>query len=87
MKAKDRLQNRQADMRNPIADANAEAKPGTTVLIRKPNREWAGDIPKTNVPARTVHGVEQMEARGVTNRQAADAIVNPVKRFPTKTDE
>ena len=28
-----------------------------------------------------------MRDRGVTNKQAADAIVNPLKRYPTKTDD
>ena len=28
-----------------------------------------------------------MRDRGVTDKQAADAIVNPLKRCPTKTDE
>ncbi len=87
MKAKDTLTKRQADMRDHIEAANAKAKKGTVVLHRKPNREWAGDMPKTSVPARTDHGAEQMVARGVTNRQAADAIVNPLKRCPTTTDD
>lgn len=45
-KAKSRLHGRQAAVRDLIAEANAKARPGTTVLHRKPNREWAGDMPK-----------------------------------------
>lgn len=45
-KAQQKLRERQAAMRDFIKDANAKAKPGTHVLTRKPNREWAGDMPK-----------------------------------------
>lgn len=46
MVSKERLKRRQETMRDLIRDANAKAKPGTHVLTRKPNREWAGDMPK-----------------------------------------
>lgn len=46
LKAQDKLKDRQAAMRDLISDANAKAKPGTHVLTRRPNREWAGDMPK-----------------------------------------
>lgn len=46
LKAQSTLKERQGAMRDLINDANAKAKPGTTVLTRRPNREWAGDMPK-----------------------------------------
>lgn len=46
LKAQATLKERQGAMRDLINDANAKAKPGTTVLTRRPNREWAGDMPK-----------------------------------------
>lgn len=33
-------------MRALVDEANGKARPGATVLHRKPNREWAGDMPK-----------------------------------------
>lgn len=47
IKAQDKLKRRQEGMRNLINEANAKCKPGTKVLYRKPNREWAGDMPKS----------------------------------------
>ena len=47
LKAQEKLKTSQGAMRDLIKEANAKAKPGTTVLTRKPNREWAGDMPKT----------------------------------------
>lgn len=47
IKAQGTLKERQSAMRELINDANAKAKPGTTVLTRRPNREWAGDMPKS----------------------------------------
>ena len=44
-------------------------------------------MPKTQVPKRTVHGDERMRERGISSRQAADAIINPLERTPTKTDD
>lgn len=46
LKAQATLRERQGAMRDLINDSNAKAKPGTTVLTRRPNREWAGDMPK-----------------------------------------
>ena len=52
LKAQERLKGRQAAMRVLVDEANGKARPGTTVLHRKPNREWAGDMPKgTNLKA------------------------------------
>lgn len=46
IKAKNTLKDRQGAMRELINNANKKAKPGTTVLTRHSNREWAGDMPK-----------------------------------------
>lgn len=43
--AKAKLRNRQAKMRDFIRESNAKCKPGTEVLVRQPQREWAGDMP------------------------------------------
>lgn len=52
LKAQSKLKDTQSAMRDLIDEANGKAKAGTTVLHRKPNREWAGDMPKrTNLKA------------------------------------
>lgn len=45
-KARARLRNRQMKMRDLLREANARCKPGTEVLVRQPQREWAGDMPE-----------------------------------------
>ena len=50
-KAKQKLRNRQEKMREYIAGANAKSKTGKPVLHRKPDREWAGDMPRSKMPA------------------------------------
>ncbi len=45
-KAKLKLRKRQEKMREFIKESNARCKPGTEVLVRQPQREWAGDMPK-----------------------------------------
>lgn len=48
IKAQDTLKKRQSAMRDLINEANAKSKnPNVQVLHRKPNREWAGDMPKS----------------------------------------
>lgn len=81
------LRDRQAAIRELIEEANAKCKPGTRVLTRKPNREWAGDMPKTKVPARTKHGAERMTERRISDSQAADAIIKPLHKEPVKVDD
>lgn len=49
LKAKQRLRGRQEKMREYIAGANARSATGKPVLHRKPDREWAGDMPKGSV--------------------------------------
>lgn len=50
-KLKKKLQGQQAKLREHIDGANKRCKPGTSVLQRSPRREWAGDMPKSKVPA------------------------------------
>lgn len=50
-KAGQKLRNRQEKMRAYIDGANAKSKTGKPVLHRKPDREWAGDMPKSKMPA------------------------------------
>lgn len=87
MKAKQTLKDRQAAVRRLVSEANAKAKPGTSVLNRNARREWAGDMPKTTGPARTKHGAERMRERGITERAAASAITSPLKRFEAVADD
>lgn len=87
MASKEHLRRRQETMRDLIKEANSKARPDTHVLTRKPNREWVGDMPTSKVPARTFHGNEQMKARGITDKQAADAIISPLKKMPVVIDE
>lgn len=48
IKAQGKLRERQEAMRDLINEANAKSKnPSVRVLHRKPNREWAGDMPKS----------------------------------------
>lgn len=49
LKAKQKLQRRQEKMREYIGAANAKSRTGKSVLHRKPDREWAGDMPKGGV--------------------------------------
>lgn len=47
IKTQERLQKRQAQMRDFIKESNAKSKtPSVKILHRHPNREWAGDMPK-----------------------------------------
>ena len=50
-KAGQKLRNRQEKMRAYIDGANAKSRTGKPVLHRKPDREWAGDMPKSKMPA------------------------------------
>ena len=74
-------------MREFVKKANAKCRPGTEVLKRQPRREWAGDMPKTDVPKRTAHGADRMRERGISDQQAADAIINPLATNPVVLDE
>lgn len=50
-KAGQKLRNRQEKMRAYIDGANAKSRTGKPVLHRRPDREWAGDMPKSKMPA------------------------------------
>lgn len=50
-KAGQKLRNRQEKMRAYIDGANAKSETGNPVLHRKPDREWAGDMPISKMPA------------------------------------
>ena len=50
-KARQTLSRRQEKMREYIGGANAKSRTGKPVLHRKPDREWAGDMPKSKMPA------------------------------------
>lgn len=50
-KAGQKLRNRQEKMRAYIDGANAKSETGKPVLHRKPDREWAGDMPRSKMPA------------------------------------
>lgn len=88
-KAQAKLKDSQSAMRDLIKEANAKAKPGTTVLTRKPNREWAGDMPKaTNLKAsgRKLDaflggdGVKaQMKAKGLSVAKVRNSIKAQLK--------
>lgn len=88
MAARQTLRDRQDAMRKFINESNAKSKnPSVRILTRNPRREWAGDMPNVKVPARTIHGNDQMRARGITDKQAADAIINPLKKFDVVLDD
>ena len=84
LKAQSTLKERQSAMRDLISDANAKAKPGTTVLTRRPNREWAGDMPKGTAIKASGRKVDEflggsgasatLKANGITKGAARAAI-------------
>lgn len=84
LKAQSTLKERQSAMRDLINDANAKAKPGTTVLTRRPNREWAGDMPKGTAIKASGRKVDEflggsaasatLKANGITKGAARAAI-------------
>lgn len=84
LKAQSTLKERQSAMRDLISDANAKAKPGTTVLTRRPNREWAGDMPKGTAIKASGRKVDEflggsgasatLKANGITKSAARAAI-------------
>lgn len=66
VRAQDKLSASQQAMRDLIKEANAKAKNGETVLTRRPNREWAGDMPK--VPTRSAIAAEsKVSKKDTTN--------------------
>lgn len=89
-KAQERLKEKQAEMRTYIDEANAKAKKGTTVLYRRPNREWAGDMPKSTTIKGSGRKLDdflggssvkaQMQAKGVSMSKVRDGISAELKR-------
>lgn len=76
-KAEQTLRNRQAKMRDYIDQANAKSKTGKPVLFRKPDREWAGDMPESKAPAPAKRTLPQLlqtkSARDAMRRAGMDA--------------
>lgn len=79
-KAKALLHNRQERMRAYIAEANAKCKPGTKVLKRMPNREWAGDMPKVSpkpdIMGRMRHEEPLVKMKADRNALSVSPVVN-----------
>lgn len=68
LKAKQKLQRRQEKMREYIGAANAKSKTGKPVLHRKPDREWAGDMPKGGVAVSAASRKRAMERAALKER-------------------
>lgn len=68
LKAKQLLRNRQEKMRAYIDGANAKSKTGKPVLHRKPDREWAGDMPKGGVAVSAASRKRAMERAALNER-------------------
>lgn len=81
LKAQSILKERQGAMRDLINDANAKAKPGTTVLTRRPNREWAGDMPKGKPLGSSCRKLDDfLGGAGVTSALKANGISKSAAR-------
>ena len=68
LKAKQKLQRRQEKMREYIGAANAKSRTGKSVLHRKPDREWAGDMPKGGVAVSAASKKRAMERAALKER-------------------
>lgn len=98
IKAQDRLKRRQEGMRDFIAECNAKSKnPHVNVLTRKPNREWAGDMParaKVSASHRSANQFldqksikAQMKAAGISKaRMKAELSAEMLRRGGTLGD-
>lgn len=79
-RAKALLRNRQERMRAYIAEANARCRPGTKVLKRMPNREWAGDMPKItpkpDIIERMRHDEPLVKMKADRNALSVSPVVN-----------
>ena len=80
IKAQDKLKRRQEGMRNLINEANARCKPGTKVLYRKPNREWAGDMPKSEKVSASGRKLDDF-LRSKTNQLKNAGITKTTMRY------
>ncbi|MBS6247897.1 MAG: hypothetical protein KH454_01465 [Eggerthella sp.] len=97
IKAQDKLKRRQEGMRNLINEANAKCKPGTKVLYRKPNREWAGDMPKSEKVSASGRSLkafmdqksvkDSLKKNGITQKELRAGITSEMaKRGGTSKD-
>lgn len=89
-RAEELLKKRQAAMRDLVKEANGKAKPGTRVLTRKPNREWAGDMPKGKAVSASHRKVDefldqksvkaQLKASGISKARMKAEIAAEMQR-------
>lgn len=97
IKAQDKLKRKQEGMRSLINEANAKCKPGTKVLYRKPNREWAGDMPKSekvSASGRSLNAFmnqksvkDSLKKNGITQKEFRAGITSEMaKRGGTSKD-
>lgn len=88
-KAQKRLKSAQSDMRGFIEESNAKSKTGKPILTRHPNREWAGDMPKSKTVQTSGRNLNeflegksiktQLQAKGVSASKASAAIKAELK--------
>lgn len=88
-KAQQRLKGAQFNMRKFIEESNAKSKTGKPILTRHPNREWAGDMPKSKTVQTSGRSLNefmsgesiksQLKARGVSASRASTAIKAQLK--------
>ena len=88
LKAKQQLQRRQEKMRAYIDAANAKSRTGKPVLHRKPDREWAGDMPKGKAPKSAKRTLPQLmdspgakrAMRGLDRRAVTAAVGDEMRK-------
>jgi hypothetical protein len=90
--AKQTLRNRQEGMRNYINEVNAKCKPGTSILVRQPNREWAGDMPKITTEAKTKGLLKDFQSKIKTEfkaskRESTETLAGAAKGKPMSFEE
>lgn len=73
LKAQAKLKRRQEAMRKHIEESNAKSKNGTPILHRKPNREWAGDMPKSAKMSASGRNLRQFIQDPKVKKQLKDA--------------
>lgn len=66
-------------MRDFIKKSNAKGKPGTAILTRKPNREWAGDMPKGAIMKNMKHEEPLVKMTKDRNALSVSPVVNTKK--------
>lgn len=73
LKAQERLEKRQEAMRKHIEKSNAKSKNGISILHRKYNREWAGDMPKSARVSASGRNLRQFIQDPKVKKQLKDA--------------